>query len=172
MKQDKSQLVPRAMTYGLIMGLIWSVKYLFFIFSSDTPIFNNIYWGCTFAVPYIAYLFTKRYRAEIGGFISFYHAWRFGVMVYFFAALIVSVSHFVFYEFLAPENFVANALQQTMQLFENADMKELSEAVEGLNISPIHMTIQQIFNNIFYGILFSIPVALLVKRKATEEQKQ
>lgn len=169
MKEDKSLLMPRAMTYGLIMGVAWSIKYLFFIFGMDMPILSNLYWGCTLAVPFAAYLFTKQYRMEIGGTIGTYHAWQFGVLVYFFAALIVSLSHYVFYAYLAPADFITNAFKQTMSLFEEADMKDVSKAMESMDLSPIQMTIQQIFNNVFYGMIFSLPVALLLKRNANKK---
>jgi len=41
------------------------------------------------------------------------------------------------------------------------------ETISRTNFTPIHMAIQQIFNNIFYGIILSIPVAALVCRKQT-----
>ena len=170
MKEDKSKLISRAMTYGFIMGLIWSVKYLFFIFSFQVHALGRVYWGCTLAVPYIAYIFTKRYRNEIGGAISFFHAWRFGLMTYSFAALIVALPHFIFYEFIAPDDFIANAFKQTVDMFKEADMTNIADmtsAIKSINLSPIHMAVQQIFNNIFYGILFSLPVAALLKRPAT-----
>ena len=165
MKEDKSQLMNRAMSYGLIMGIAWVIKYMFFIFGNRAPILSSFYWGCTLAVPFIAYVMTKRYRAEIGGSISFFHAWRFGIMLYFCAALIVSVAHFVFYNFIAPEDFVSNAVLQTLELFKEMDMEDMAKAIKEVELSPIHMTIQQIFNNMFYGIVFSLPVAFLVRHK-------
>jgi len=126
MEENKNLLLKGAMTYGLAMGIYWVVKYIFFIFSVSVPSLSLVYWLLTLAVPFIAYYMTKRYRHDIGGRISFFHAWRFGTMLYFFAALIVSLSK--------------------------------------IRISPIHMAIQGIFNNVFYGIILSIPVAALLCR--------
>jgi hypothetical protein len=42
---------------------------------------------------------------------------------------------------------------------------EVINSINQTNFTPIHMTIQGIFNNIFYGIILSIPVATLVSRK-------
>lgn len=41
---------------------------------------------------------------------------------------------------------------------------EIMEAVGRTNFTPIHMAIQGIFNNIFYGIILSIPVAAIICR--------
>ena len=88
MEENKGLLLKSTMSYGLIMGIFWVIKYLFFIFGYSTPSLIFIYWCLSFAVPFIAYYMTKRYKYEIGGHISFFHAWRFGTMLYFFAALI------------------------------------------------------------------------------------
>ncbi|WP_455627853.1 DUF4199 domain-containing protein [Parabacteroides chinchillae] len=165
MGENKSLLVKDAMTYGFIMGIFWVVKYLFFIFSGSASILNYVYILLTLAVPFFAYYLTKRYKEEIGGEISFFHAWRFGTMIYFFAALIVSLEHFVFYQFIAPPNFLPNVINQAIDTLKNTNVNtEVIESVSNINFSPIHMAIQGIFNNIFYGIVLSIPVAALLCR--------
>mgnify|MGYP003180630236 CR=1 FL=1 len=154
MEENKGLLLKCAMSYGLAMGIYWVIKYLFLIFGYSIPSLIFIYEGLSLAVPLIAYYLTKRYRQDIGGSISFFHAWRFGIMLYFFAALIVSIEHFIFF--------------QAIVALKNADFNsEVIEAISRTNFTPIHMAIQGIFNNIFYGIILSIPVAALVCRKQT-----
>ena len=148
------------MTYGLAMGIYWVVKYIFFIFSVSVPSLSLVYWLLTLAVPFIAYYMTKRYRHDIGGRISFFHAWRFGTMLYFFAALIVSLEYFVFYQFIAPPDFVANAIGHLTTVLKDSQVcSEMIDSLSKIRISPIHMAIQGIFNNVFYGIKQSKPVA-------------
>ena len=86
MEENKGLLLKCAMSYGLAMGIYWVIKYLFLIFGYSIPSLIFIYEGLSLAVPFIAYYLTKRYRQDIGGSISFFHAWRFGIMLYFFAA--------------------------------------------------------------------------------------
>ena len=168
MEENKGLLLKSAMTYGLAMGIFWVIKYLFFIFSNTVPALNIIYIVLTLTVPFIAYYLTKRYKQDIGGKISFFHAWRFGTMLYFFAALIVALEHFVFFQFIAPPDFLNNTMTQAIVALKNADFNsEVIEAISRTNFTPIHMAIQGIFNNIFYGIILSIPVAALVCRKQT-----
>lgn len=132
------------------------------------PSLSVVYWLTTLAVPFIAYYMTKRYRQDIGGKISFFHAWRFGTMLYFFAALIVSLEYFVFYQFIAPPDFVANAIGQLSGVLkENQVNTEVIDSLGKMRISPIHMAIQGIFNNVFYGIILSIPVAAILCRNNT-----
>lgn len=166
MEENKSLLLKSAMSYGLAMGIFWVIKYLFLIFGYTIPILSSIYLGLSITVPFIAYYMTKRYRDEIGGQISFFHAWRFGTMLYFFAALIVSLEHFIFFQFIAPRDFLPNVMTSAIQVLQNSQANtEIIESVKQMNFTPIHMAIQGIFNNIFYGIVFSIPVAAIVCRK-------
>ena len=158
MEENKNLLLKGAMTYGLAMGIYWVVKYIFFIFSVSVPSLSLVYWLLTLAVPFIAYYMTKRYRHDIGGRISFFHAWR-------FAALIVSLEYFVFYQFIAPPDFVANAIGQLTTVLKDSQVSsEMIDSLSKIRISPIHMAIQGIFNNVFYGIILSIPVAALLCR--------
>jgi hypothetical protein len=87
-------------------------------------------------------------------------------MLYFFAALVVSVEHYVFYQYIAPPDFLSNMMNQAVAALQEAKMdSEVINSINQTNFTPIHMTIQGIFNNIFYGIILSIPVATLVSRK-------
>lgn len=165
MNENNNFLLKGAMTYGFSLGIYWVVKYLFLIFSIQMPGLSIVYVAMTLAVPFIAYFLTKRYKSDIGGAISFFHAWRFGTMLYFFAALIVSLIHFVFFQFFAPQDFLYNATKQMVDLLKNSQMDtEVIESISKMNISPIQMAIQGIFNNVFYGIILSIPVAAILCR--------
>lgn len=183
MDDNKNLLVKSAMTYGLALGVYWVIKYIFFTLSISVPELYYIYLGLTFIVPFIAYYLTKKYRDnDLNGQISFFHAWRFGTMLYFFAALIVSLAHFIFFQYIAPSDFIAQTMavfvNQLKQMQADTSFVETVEAVETMSktnvLTPIHMAIQGIFNNIFYGIIFSIPVAAVLcktnKAKSTVEQ--
>ena len=161
------------MSNGLVMGLYWVVKYIFNMFSPYYPSLIVVYWGMSLLVPYIGYVLTKRYRDDLGGSISFSQAWRFGVLLYFFAALIVSVMHYIFYRFVAPPDYMANAVSQTIESLKQMQVEsQVIQSIETLNFSPIHLALQGILNNILYGIIFSIPVAGLLCRKKSPGVQQ
>lgn len=166
MENKNSGLMSAAMSYGFSLGIFWIVKYIFYMFSMRFSYLVVIYWGMSLVVPYLAYLLTKRYREDLGGVISFSQAWRFGVLIYLFAAMLVSVMHYVFYRFVAPPDFLSSAVEQTIASLKQmqVDSKVIS-SIESMNFSPIHMALQGILNNIFYGIILSLPVAALVCRR-------
>lgn len=163
MEENKGLLLKSAMTYGLYLGIFWVIKFLFFIFSGHMSGLQAIFIVLSIAVPFIAYYLTSRYKHDIGGNISFFHAWRFGTMLYFFAALLVSLEHFIFFQFIAPSDFITNMLNQTIEMLKGTQIDtETLVAISQTKLSPIHLVIQMIFNNVFYGILLSIPVAAFV----------
>ncbi len=166
MGENKSVLVKGAMMFGLALGIYWIFKYIFFIWGFSLPVMSSVYWGFTCLVPFIAYRMTIQYKRMADGQISFFHAWQFGVLLYTFAALVVSLMHYIFYRYLAPPDFLANAFNQTIEMLKQSkvDPKMLDEIGE-MHITPIQMVIQGIFSNIFYGVVFSLPVAIFAYRK-------
>ena len=139
--------------------------------SLQMPLLSSLYWGMTIMVPYIAYRFTKRYREQLGGQIGFFHAWQFGILLYFFAALIVSLAHYGFYRYVAPDDFLSNSISEAVTLLQNSQIdNQLIQSIQEIRITPIQMAIQGIFNNLFYGIIFSIPVAALLCRNNASGQ--
>ncbi|MCI7358146.1 MAG: DUF4199 domain-containing protein [Parabacteroides sp.] len=166
MENKNSGLMSAAMSYGFSLGIFWIVKYIFYMFSMRFSYLVVIYWGMSLVVPYLAYLLTKRYREDLGGVISFSQAWRFGVLIYLFAAMLVSVMHYVFYRFVAPPDFLSSAVEQTIASLKQMQVdSKIISSIESMNFSPIHMALQGILNNIFYGIILSLPVAALVCRR-------
>ena len=171
MQENKSLLLKSAMEFGFGMGCYCVFKYLFFMFSLQVPLLSSLYWGLTIMVPYIAYRLTKRYRMQLGGQIGFFHALQFGILLYFFAALIVSLVHYGFYRYIAPTDFLTNSINEAIGLLQNSQIdNQLIQSLQEIKITPIQMAIQGIFNNLFYGIIFSIPVAALLCRNNVSGQ--
>jgi hypothetical protein len=166
MEENKSLLMKSAMFYGLLLGVFWAIKYVFFILGVSTPSFQIVYWVLTPLTLLFAYIFTNTYKFLIGGKISFFHAWQFGILLYFFAALIISLMHYAFYRYIASPDFISSSMSQAISLMKDMDLNmQLKEALDQMTVpSPIQMAIQGIFNNVFYGVILSIPVAALLCR--------
>ena len=154
MGEDKSFLLRGAMNYGFVMGIYWVIKYVFFILGFSHPTANIVYWSLSCLVPYIAYKMTRRYRENIGGKLGFFHAWQFGVLLYFFAAILVSL-----------EMRTVSDMEEALK--ESGASQTLLDAIKEIHVTPIQMAIQGIFNNVLYGIILSIPVALLARGESS-----
>ena len=165
--EDKSYLMKFAALFGLYTGIFWIFKYLLVIFGEESNYLSTLYTVFTAAVPFIAYRFTTLYREQAcAGVISFFHAWQFGILLYTFAAIVVSLVHYYHYKILGSEQ-LAKIVEQALSLLSSSKIDpKLLEYAQSLAIpTPFQMTMQSILNNIMTGALFSIPVALLAKRK-------
>ena len=169
MGEDKSFLLRGAMNYGFVMGIYWVIKYVFFILGFSHPTANIVYWSLSCLVPYIAYKMTRRYRENIGGKLGFFHAWQFGVLLNFFAAILVSLEHYLFYRFIAPPDLLMRTVSDMEEVLkESGASQTLLDAIKEIHVTPIQMAIQGIFNNLLYGIILSIPVALLARGESSD----
>ena len=166
MGENKSLLIKSAMSYGFLLGIFWVIKYIFFAIGFTSPTMQMIYWILTPMTLVFAVVFTLMYKISIGGKMSFFHAWQYGVLLYFFAALIVSLAHYAFYRYFAPPDLIASSMNQAIEMMKMMDMSDqMKEVIVQMPTpTPIQMTIQGIFANVFYGIILSIPVAALLYR--------
>ncbi|MDR1556597.1 MAG: DUF4199 domain-containing protein [Tannerellaceae bacterium] len=168
--ENKTLLLKSAMFYGLFLGGFWVLKYVFFIIGARHPVLLSVYWILTSLTIVFAYVFTRVYKMLIGGRIGFFHAWQFGILLYLFSALIVSLLHYVFYRYLAPPDYIARMMDIALSLVREMNLNPQMEDTFGQmpEVTPIRLTIQGIFNNIFYGLILSVPVAAILYRKPTE----
>lgn len=166
MKDEKNLLLKSAMTYGLIMGIFWAFKYIFFVLGVIYPTWSYVYWGLTFSVPFLLATLILHFRAVSPDKVSFTRDWTLGILIFVFAALIVSLAHYIFYRYLAPTNYILDSLSAAMAMINESGVSEdVKEAVKAMPTpTPIQMTIQGIFNNILYGVVVSFPVALITSR--------
>ncbi|MDR1981126.1 MAG: DUF4199 domain-containing protein [Tannerellaceae bacterium] len=171
MMENRSLLLHNSMIFGLLLGLFWAVKYLTFMLGCTMPGWGIVYWILTPVTLVLAYVFTKTYKIRLGGRIGFFHAWQFGVLLYFFAALIVSLEHYIFYQYIAPPDFIATSINRVMEMLAQADAgSRWREAMEQVSTpTPIGMAVQGVLNNVFYGVIFSIPVAARLCRNQSTD---
>lgn len=162
-------LLNSAMFYGLLLGVFWVVKYVFFIWGTTYPAMGVVYWVLSSLTIAFAYVFTKVYKILIGGRIGFFHAWQFGVLLYFFASLVVSLMHYIFFRYLAPSGYIADMMDIAVNILREIS-PQAEETIKQTPVTPIQLAIQGIFNNVFYGVILSLPVATLLCRKHMQLQ--
>lgn len=167
------------MSYGTVMGGYWILKFLLVPVMFSFALAPMLFLVLTVAVPFLGYFMTRRYRDRDcpDGWVSFMQAWIFCLSMYLFAALLVSVAHYIFFRYgnadtlIATYNSLLEGVAQADPAFTDTvtQYKEAMSAIAAL--SPIELTVQMISSNIFYGTLFSLPTALLValSRKRKEE---
>lgn len=175
-----NQLVNGAMVYGTSMGLFWILKFMLVPFIFTVPLTSLCFLGLTVAVPFLGYFFVRQYRNRycVDGRIGFMQAWMFSLLMYAFAALLVSVAHYVFFRYIDGGTMVAtyrsllDELQSAAPEVE-AMITRCHQAADLIaSMTPIDLTMQLVMNNLFYGMLLALPTALFVSLGRKREQNE
>ena len=166
-------LQEHAMRFGTLMGLFWIIKFIFLPLGFKMPLLQLLFVILTCYVPILGYKFARRYRDNFSeGNISFTQAYVFIMLMYFFAALLTSAGHFIYFNFI-DNGFITETYLSQLEALKSgvtADLEvSVDQLIETFNIvaalSPIQLTLQLIFQNIFYGSLLAVPTALLVMKR-------
>ena len=152
------------------MGIFWMFKFIFLPLGFSIPLLQLFFILCTLFVPILGYLYARKFRnTYCEGTISFSRAFLFTACMYIFAAMLTAVGHYIYFQFI-DQGF----LMYRQQLNEAKAMVqgELATSIDQIMIAfdtvaaltPIQLTFQLISQNVFYGVLLSLPTALLVMR--------
>ncbi|WP_329905420.1 DUF4199 domain-containing protein [Porphyromonas pogonae] len=182
--EDKSNLFKVSARLGLVLGLYFILKYLCMLnFFRAPELLSLIYIFLTLMVPVIVYVLIKRYRDSRPADQPFgvMHGWQFGVMLYAFASILVALPHYVFYEYVLPAH-IDQIEMMAEQLLQKPGMEEIfNQAFKGLTLTELIEksmsvpAVTRVFNdisdNLFWGIIISIPIAFMLRKKDTRKQE-
>ena len=163
---------------GLVFGAFWCLKYICVMLAFSMPLLLLLYLPLTCFVPFMAHILTRRYRNSLPkqDRFSFMHGWQFSTLLYLFAAILVSIPPYFFYAYILPAH-LPNLMEQLQessammtQMFGSEDWREAVE--QGLSVRPATRVLNDISSNFFWGALFSIPVGLILRRRASSDNTQ
>lgn len=171
-----------AMQFGTYMGVYWILKFILFPLGLSLPFFQFLFIGLTIGVPFMGYYYARMYRDRVcGGYINFMQAWLFTLFMYMFAALLVAVAHYVYFQFIDHGHILSSYEKLIQQSLDTpnlpADTKELLSQLKSTvgvieGFTPIEITMQLISNNVLWGSILAIPTALLVKRRRKDNNSK
>lgn len=156
-----------AADYALILG-----GYVAIFFVLDYLFPNNALVGLLsmigfLATPVVCYQLAKRYRdVAWGGYIRYWQVWSFGIWLFFFTALIMSVLYYLRYQFLQPD-FIANAMNQSIAMLEQ--MKYPQKYIDAMLNYGVPTTIQLVLTYLWMyiigGAILFLIISPMVSRK-------
>lgn len=180
MNEKKSYLNQYAMLLGTYMGLFWIAKFCLVPLALDKFFLMMLFVGLTLCVPFMGYYYTRLYRDRVlGGSIGFRHAWFFGTGMYLYATMLTAVAHYLYFAYI-DKGFMLNTYTGMLNQLKTEQLagtegyiEQMREALELLaGMSPLDLTIQLMYNNVFYGILMALAAAIVVRKHIPNEAKK
>ncbi len=163
-----------SMYFGAYLGVYMILKFILFPLALVVPFLGFFFIALTLGVPLVAYFYTRMFRNRVrGGVITFGQAYFFTVKVYFYAALLVSVAHFIYFQFIDNGFIMENVQAQLNFLLEaNKDHEQFAEIEANFtesintfaNMTPKEITFNYLSLNITLGFILSFPTAFLVRK--------
>ena len=148
-----------AATYGLYFGLYLAFFYVLAVLFPENGVVRFICSIGNLGSFVLSYVLIKKYRDEaMGGYMPFGWAWSFGLWFSVFTALIMSVFHFVHFQFIQPD-YIENTLNQSLLMLEEMDYP--TEQLAALAEFGVPTAIQFTFVYIWFYIIGGAVLALI-----------
>ncbi|SHE74527.1 Protein of unknown function [Mariniphaga anaerophila] len=177
MEQKPVSLWKSSLTYGIYLGLI-SILLSVIIYITGLieklGLMGTALIGIASLVLTFVFLliFSKNYRKEMGGYISFSDAFQFGLLAILFSVILSTVYNYIFHTLIDPEytkNIMMVMQQKTITYMENAGVPEtqIDKAIEKFEDLPsLWDTLRQgIVSGLISGVILSLITAAIVKKK-------
>lgn len=171
MKSNNNQILYYAMQAGLVLGLFWTVKYLFVITGETHPLLSVTGTLLSFGTPLLLFYFLVKYNSEwADGKMDFRHGVQFSILLFFFASLLESMVVLLHVKWINPL-FIANIYDGMIEIA--SQMAISRELAAQLAEQPLPGPVTYVFSNvimadIFLGLilsLFIVPAAIHYQHK-------
>lgn len=172
MENKPATLQEHAMRYGTLMGIFWIIKFAFLPIGFRIPLLQLLFIIMTIYVPFLGFKFVRKFRERnCDGEISFGRAFLFCIFMYFFASMLAAAGHYIYFQFI-DNGFIANTYLSQLENLKSTVTGDLETSVDQIisnieviaSLTPFQLTMQLIFQNIFYGTLLALPTALLAMK--------
>ena len=161
----QQSVLKSAMFNGLIMGVIFSINFLFSI-SKITALILLTNVVAVFIVVGI-YQLTVRYRdTECEGFITYRKAFLLILLTFFFAAIISSVVKYVYFRFINPD-YLDQMFEETMKVLRSMKFTTDDAMIEQIKrmLKPASYTLVYIWTNVIMGLVVGLIMAAFIKKE-------
>lgn len=179
--EDKGKLLAHSAHAGLYLGLYFILKYFCVFYTLRFPLLGMLYLLLTAVVPFVVYRQIRNYRDRVvspRSSFSVFHGWQYGMSLFIFASILVSVSHYYYHAFFLPDQMIAFSAQID-QTLRQPGIRELMLQMTGgkdwntilqefMAVKPISRVWNDLSMNVFWGAIVSIICALILRRPALE----
>ncbi len=159
-------IIRSAMSYGLIMGLLFSINFLLNV-SGNNVLFSLLGYAVTIVIIVAAYKMAIHFRDnDCEGYISYGKSFSLILLMFFFGAIISALTKYVYCQFINPE-YLENVMQQSIQMLESMNFPMVDEMYENMEslMNPFSFATQYIWINVLLGAITGVVMATFVKKE-------
>lgn len=173
-REEYEQIKAFARIDGAIMGVMWIISFACFIAQFYMPLLNMAALIFGIASIIVSAIRLKNFRDNIlDGVISYWRAYGYSLLTYFYAALLLAAAQYIYFQFI-DHGFLLNQYtamtsspefksMMTLYRIKADEMKLTMDTIATLR--PIDIALQFLTTNLFFGIVISWPMAALIKSK-------
>lgn len=156
------------------MGAMWIISFACFIAQFYMPLLNMAALIFGIASIIVSAIRLRNFRDNIlDGMISYWRAYGYSLLTYFYAALLLAAAQYIYFQFI-DHGFLLNQYtamtsspefksMMTLYGIKADEMKLTMDTIATLR--PIDIALQFLTTNLFFGIVISWPMAALIKSK-------
>lgn len=173
-REEYEQIKAFARIDGAIMGVMWIISFVCFIAQFYMPLLNMAALIFGIASIIVSAIRLRNFRDNIlDGVISYWRAYGYSLLTYFYAALLLAAAQYIYFQFI-DHGFLLNQYtamtsspefksMMTLYGIKADEMKLTMDTIATLR--PIDIALQFLTTNLFFGIVISWPMAALIKSK-------
>ncbi|MDO4159786.1 MAG: DUF4199 domain-containing protein [Prevotellaceae bacterium] len=171
-REEYEQLKAFARIDGAIVGGLWILSFACFIGEFYNPFLGILAFVIGAGSLVFAALRLKKFRDNIlEGVISFRRAFGYSIFTYFYAALLMALAQYVYFQFI-DNGFLISRYMEMASMPEFKSMMQIyglrpddvQVAMDNIKaLRPIDIALQFLTTNIILGIVVSLPMAAMIK---------
>jgi len=174
--ENKNSFLMESVKAGLVIGAISIVVFLIEYVADIKPIgfmkpILLLLIGLAISITLLV-IYLKKYRTELGGFISFKDAFLFGLIALVVSGIISSLFNFLFLQFFDPgymkslmeaqKDWMENYLSGKMS--DDQIQEQLNKIDKQMNISAIRQMLTSLAGSAIFGAIISLIVGAIMKK--------
>lgn len=173
-REEYEQIKAFARIDGAIMGVMWIISFACFIAQFYMPLLNMAALIFGIASIIVSAIRLRNFRDNIlDGVISYWRAYGYSLLTYFYAALLLAAAQYIYFQFI-DHGFLLNQYTamtsspefKSMMTLYGIKADEMKLTVDTIaTLRPIDIALQFLTTNLFFGIVISWPMAALIKSK-------
>lgn len=177
--ETKKVLINSALKTGLIIGVVSIVVFLFEYVADIKPVgimmpIMIMVIGIAINITVLVVLF-KKFRTQIGGFISFSNAFLYCFLAMVIATVISSLFTLLFLQLVDPD-YLKNIMEAQKAYMENylagkMSEEQLATTLDGIDqeaakMTPVSQTIKSLIAGVIFGGIISLILGAILQKKS------